>query len=180
MNASNSDQQARKQQTPQEQYANARGALLFFVICTALKLLFDQIGRPWPFPFTSELVAWICTLGEGGWFSLLGAGAASGFAALWVLSGKKHGAMTAALALYAVDTVVAVAGIAAGKTDTMILLCVVVRLLLLWTMIQGVKAGRLLEKAEREPMVILSSTPECPVAQESETDSKNAPQPPEK
>ena len=80
----------------------------------------------------------------------------AGFAYLWYLSGKKYAVMTVCFGIYLADSVLALMALLGGTLDTMVTLFAVVRLLLMWSMLMGVKAGRLLKKAEEEPMIILT------------------------
>lgn len=157
----------KKEQTPQERYFSARGAWMFFVLATAIHLVLEMAGAKWQFPFWSEFVRLIAGLGEGVLFDVLGLIVTAGFAYLWYLSEKKYAVMTACTVIYLADSLLALAALMTGNMDTMILLFAVVRLLLVWAMLLGLKAGKLLKKAEEQPMVILS-------AQEPEEQDKKA------
>ena len=148
----------KKQQTPQEQYNGARGAWMFFVLATAIYLVLGMAGAKWQFPFLSEIVRLVAGLGEGVLFDGLGLAVTAGFAYLWYLSEKKYAVMTVCFGIYLADSVLALTALLGGRLDTMVTLFAVVRLLLMWSMLMGVKAGRLLKKAEEEPMVILADS----------------------
>ena len=150
----------KKEQTPQERYFSARGAWMFFVLATAIYLVLEMAGAKWQFPFLSEFVRLAAGLGEGMLYDVLGLVVTAGFGYLWYLAEKKYAVMTVCTVIYLADSVLALAALVSGKMDTMILLFAVVRLLLAWAMLMGVKAGKLLKKAEEQPMVILSAQEE--------------------
>ena len=162
----------KKEQTPQERYFSARGAWMFFVLATAIYLVLEMVGAKWQFPFLSEIVRLIAGLGEGILFDGLGLLVTAGFAYLWWLSEKKYAVFTVCFVLYLLDCMLALAALIGGTLDTMLLLFIVVRLLLAWAMLMGVKAGKLLKLAEDEPMVILAEKAGENAAQTAENEEK--------
>ena len=150
----------KKEMTPQERYFSARGAWMFFVLATAINLVLGLANAKWQFPFLSEIVRLIAGLGESFLFDGIGLAITAVFAWLWWLSEKRYAVLPLCTVIYLIDTVLAFVGLINGSMDTMILLCVVIRLLLAWAMLMGVKAGKLLKMAEEQPMVILKETEE--------------------
>lgn len=147
--------QKKKEQTPQEQYFSARGAWMFFVLATAIYLVLEIVGAKWQFPFLSEIVRQIAGLGEGIVYDLMGLVLTAAFAYLWWLSEKKYAVHAVCTVIYLIDSILALIALLSGKLDTMVLLFAAVRLLLMWAMLMGLKAVKLLKLAEEQPMVIL-------------------------